>query len=414
MAYEYDYRPNRHTRPVSVHEPEKDVKVTTDKPEVTNPSFETCSENVDGDVEASEQPSEGGMNEPIKSDSEGTPTEVDGVKVYELETRPGGCDIRRPVPKPNLQDDDVEYANVSTNKLNQLDVPSAPIPGEDESYGMSEGGLFTLIGWGFCAIVVLWMLSIASPFLANALTQHGWRLWASLFIGCAPVLFVLGLLVCAALRFRKVPRVEQLDAASFTNKAELQRRLVAQYLDKFPVPEQYVANNDFTCGGGNRTGEEVIRCLWRLKSEMPDSRGWLVEFDRLQRMQDERAKEIIGKTWKLVAIKTAASPWKIVDMIAVIYNSTVMITKLAKLYNRRTSSQTAFRLVCRWIINIYIAGEMGEVAQGATEWASANDLISATYKPLAGFIGKVAEGGANAFLVYRLGCRAMTYFRPLV
>ena len=130
-------------------------------------------------------------------------------------------------------------------------------------------------------------------------------------------------------------------------------------------------------------------------------------------MQDERAKEIIGKTWKLVAIKTAASPWKIVDMIAVVYNSTVMITKLAKLYNRRTSSRAAFRLVCRWIINIYIAGEMGEVAQGATEWASASDLISATYKPLAGFVGKIAEGGANAFLVYRLGCRAMTYFRPL-
>ena len=131
-------------------------------------------------------------------------------------------------------------------------------------------------------------------------------------------------------------------------------------------------------------------------------------------MQDERAREIICKTWKLVAIKTAASPWKIVDMLAVVYNSTVMITRLAKLYNRRIYGSAGFRLVCRWIVNIYIAGEMGDAARGAVEWASANELISATYKPLAGFIGKIAEGGANAFLVYRLGNRAMEYLRPLV
>ena len=56
---------------------------------------------------------------------------------------------------------------------------------------------------------------------------------------------------------------------------------------------------------------------------------------------------------------------------------------------------------------------MGEAMQGAVEWASARDFISATYKPLAGLFGKVAEGGANALLVYRLGCRAMTFFRPL-
>ena len=65
-------------------------------------------------------------------------------------------------------------------------------------------------------------------------------------------------------------------------------------------------------------------------------------------------------------------------------------------------------------MNIYIAGEAGDVTQGAVEWASANDLISSTYKPLAGLVGKIAEGGANAFLVYRLGCMAMEYFRPLV
>ena len=84
----------------------------------------------------------------------------------------------------------------------------------------------------------------------------------------------------------------------------------------------------------------------------------------------------------------------------------------------------SYRAWCRWMQResatpaspwkiVDIAGEMGEATQGAVEWAGANELISATCKPLAGLVGKVAEGGANAFLVYRLGCRAMDAFRPL-
>jgi uncharacterized membrane protein YcjF (UPF0283 family) len=100
-------------------------------------------------------------------------------------------------------------------------------------------------------------------------------------------------------------------------------------------------------------------------------------------------------------------------MIAVVYNSTNMVVRLARIYNRRVSGSAAFRLVCRWIVNIYIAGKAGDVARGPVEGGGANDLISSTYKPLAGLIGKLAEGGANAFLVYRLGCRAMESFRAL-
>ena len=103
---------------------------------------------------------------------------------------------------------------------------------------------------------------------------------------------------------------------------------------------------------------------------------------------------------------------KIVDMAAVVYNSTVMITRLAKLYNRRASGRAAFRLACRWIVNIYIAGELGDMAQDASEWTA--DLVSGTLKPLAGVLGKAAEGGANGLLVRRLGLRAIAEFRPLI
>ena len=289
--------------------------------------------------------------------------------------------------------------------------------GAEEPQG-SSSGVLAFLGWACCLVVVLWIVSVSAPFLANALALQGWRSWASLALALLPSLFVLCVMVWVLARFRKVPRIDQFSEAAFVgNSDELQDRLTVQYLRHFSDPQRYAVENGFVEKGNVTDDVPIVDCLKRLKGELPSnssgSDGWLYLFREFQRMQDERAKEIVGNTWKLVAIKTAASPWKIVDMIAVIYNSTVMIAKLARLYNRRTSSNAAFRLACRWFINIYIAGEMGDAAQGAVEWASASNLISATYKPLAGFVGKIAEGGANAFLVYRLGSRAIAYFRPL-
>lgn len=337
--------------------------------------------------------------------------DADSGSAFEFESRPGGCDIRPPRQKPVMETDGAEYAYVIPDEADAA-RPGA-WGGRSESRAPGPGGLLTSAGVLLGAILAMWVFAVSSPFLANALTLHGWRFFLALILGCLPAAAALGAMAYAAARFRKIPRVEQLSASAFPNKAELQRRLASLYIGRFPDPERYAADNGFADGEGDRTRAEVVACLNRLRTSAADSRGWLIEFDRLQSMQDRRADEIIRRTWQLVAIKTAASPWKIVDMIAVIYNSTVMVTRLARLYNRRTSRPAALRLVCRWFINIFIAGEMGDATQGAVEWASANDLISSTYKPLAGFVGRIAEGGANAFLIYRLGCRAKLYFRAL-
>ncbi len=332
---------------------------------------------------------------------------------YEVERRQGGCDIRRPAPPPVFQDDEARYEDVAAREGGRLRLDGGGGVGRAAPRDERAGGLFAFLGGCVAALVAVWVYSVSAPFLAAALTLHGWRLWVSVALACAPALLVLALLASALVRLRRLPRLVQLEADAFTNKAELQRLLADAYLARFPDPERYAADNGFAGGAGDRARQEVVGCLRRLRGTVADSRGWLIEFARFQELQDGRAKEIVARAWKLVAIKTAASPWKIVDMLAVIYNSTVMIVRLARLYNRRVSRPAAFRLACRWIVNIYIAGEMGDATQGAVEWAGANELISATYKPLAGLVGKVAEGGANAFLVYRLGLRAMDAFRPL-
>ena len=140
---------------------------------------------------------------------------------FEVAGRQGDCDIRRPVPKPILQDDDARYEDISARAEGRARLGGGEV-GPEEKREAKASGVFSALGWSVAALVVLWLFAVSAPFLANALTQHGWRLWASLLIGCIPLAFVLGLLVYAALRFRKLPRVEQLRAASYTNKAELQ------------------------------------------------------------------------------------------------------------------------------------------------------------------------------------------------
>lgn len=279
-------------------------------------------------------------------------------------------------------------------------------------------GILPVLGWLCCFAAVLWVCSVSSPFLANALVLDGWRFWASLVLGLLPFAFVAGVMIFALSRFRRIPGVEQFTEAAFADDPdELKDRLVVRYLRHFDDPLRYAIVNGFVAESDATDDVPVVDCLKRLKGELPancsGSDGWLHLFKDFQRMQDERAKEIAANTWKLVAIKTAASPWKIVDMLAVVYNSTAMLVKIAKVYNRRTSRRESLRLAFRWIVNIYVAGEMGEMAQGAADWAAANDFISAACKPLASFAGKLAEGGANALLVHRLGRRAIEYFRAL-
>lgn len=293
-----------------------------------------------------------------------------------------------------------------------------PLNDNRESPDNPSIGCLSLLGWVCCLIAILWIVTVSSPFLASALTLHGWRLWTSLFLAMLPSAIVIGIATYALMKFRKIPSFMQLSETSFaSNLDELQYKLTVGYLAKITDPRSYAIENGFVRKNNVSDDIPIVDSLRRLKGEIPSlcsgSDGWIYLFKDFQRKQDEQAKEIVASTWKLIAIKTAASPWKIVDIIAVIYNSTIMVAKLAKLYNRQTSRQDAFRLVCRWIINIYIAGEIGDAVQRGVEWANANDLMSSTYKPLASMLGKVAEGGANAFLVYRLGRHAMECFRPL-
>jgi uncharacterized membrane protein YcjF (UPF0283 family) len=285
-------------------------------------------------------------------------------------------------------------------------------------------GFSTLLGWGIGILVVVWMYALAAPFLANAITLHGWRLVLSLCMGLLPPAIGAATVGYAFWRLRHIPHAAQIreDAgdASF-----LWDTLKTQYLLHLPADMQAIDVYIQTNGLKDTAAKKLLVHLQGIEPvRWPNSQAKVEEFKQFQALQNSRAQEIIFQTAKYVGVKTAASPWKIVDMLAVLYHSSRMVWRLALLYNRQATPRAAFGLACRWFVNLYIAGEADRVAKEVGNAAqsfvakefgdSVPDWLHAVLGPLVKYAGKFAEGSLNAFLVWRLGQHAMKSFQFLV
>lgn len=272
-------------------------------------------------------------------------------------------------------------------------------------------GILSLVSWTALLLLLLWLFSLSAPFLLDALTLEGWRFWASLALGILPFASVAILALCVYVRFCQLPKFKQLKKTPSMTDARLRELLKSRYLAKFPDAAKYVRDNAFAQGGKAARARQVLESLKRLRGESDgsysDSTGWLMEFKQFQAYQDELAKDIISRTCGQVGLLTAASPWKLGDRLVVAYHAGIMIVRLSRIYNRQIPGLAAFRLACRWIIDIYVAGELGELA------AASMPSILSSFPLLGGILSKTAEGGVNAALVINLGRKAMDYFRPL-
>ena len=343
-----------------------------------------------------------------------------------LDPRAGGP-IIQPPPLPPVEIDEKEVVEAG---------PSSPGP-SPEAAGKGDAakdagadssipfGFLPLLGWGIGILVAAWMYALAAPFLANAITLHGWRLALSLCMGLLPPAIGVAVVGYAFWRIRRVPRVGQIRESDYGDASSLWERLKTRCLPRLPadIPaiDAYVRENGMECTDAKKLLSHlqgIVPVRW------PNSRAKVEEFKRFQALQNSRARDIILRCAKYVGVKTAASPWKIVDVLAVLYHSSRMIWRLSRLYNRQASPRAAFGLACRWFVNLYIAGEAGVVAKEAGIAArsfvskefgdSVPDWLPAVLGPLAKYAGKLAEGSLNAFLVWRLGHHAMDSFRFLV
>ena len=324
--------------------------------------------------------------------------------------RAGDDDIRPAVPPAH---------EVSVDRAPDAswdDLPPLPEPAGDRI----RWSPFPFLVRAALAVFFVWFYCQLLPAFRWVMSCEGWRFYAALGATLVPVLVLTWVLLRALLLFRRLPPITQLEEGKMDGLA-LKRRIQKRYLAKLPPARDYAARCGF------RDAERVCALLDGLRggeSLHSDETGWLDDFRRFQALQDARAKEIVSRACKLIALKTAASPWRLVDMFCVFYNSTRMVCDLAVVYNRRMSRANAFRLVCRWCAAIYVSGELGSIMEStakkggeyAADMLGSGDLMSGVAQSmpvLAKVAGKAIEGGVNAYFAYRMGRRAIESFRVL-
>lgn len=336
-------------------------------------------------------------------------------------TRAGDDDLRPSRPSDEILNNrpEVEMPRNQVQKVLEPSDASSEHPQERNAV-YEKYGLLKLVAYACVAIVAIWLLgSFGSVLHSIAISESISEMLVFVAIFVIEVSVVWYVIYFAKKTFAKLPEVVQLHRKGQSDQT-LAKQLRNDYILLFPEPGQYAKF------AGIDKNDEVLQLLVRLRDhKYADSAGFMNEYDQFQAALDKRASGVIKKYAKLIGLKTAASPWKAVDIIAVFFNSTLMVCDIASVYHRKVSRQTAFRLVVRWFINIYISGELGQVAEGAadaiakgtSEWLG-EEGISAILQPavplLAKFGGKIAEGGINAYLAYRLGRWASEYFKELV
>lgn len=327
-----------------------------------------------------------------------------------VDMREGDGDIRPYVPPPRR----VSVSGAPDAAWDAL----PPVPEQTDE--RVRWTFIPFLAWGVAGVFFIWLYCQLLPLVRIALSYEGWRLYVALAVVLVPVLVLAALVARALLLFRRLPPIPQLTVADMDG-LELKHRLQRRYLAKLPASSEYVRRCRF------KEPELVRGLLDGLRSESSlhsDETGWLDEFRRFQALQDARAKEIVSRCCKLIALKTAAIPWRVLDMLCVFYNSTRMVSELAAVYNRRMSRADAFRLVCRWCAAIYVSGELGAIMESsaqaggeyAADWLDDGDLMAGVAQSmpvLAKLAGKAVEGGVNAYFAYRMGRRAIAAFRAL-
>lgn len=287
--------------------------------------------------------------------------------------------------------------------------------------GEKGDSLFGYLAVVLAALIGLWVAAQIMSLFASAQSMSGIPGLVATAFAWTVLALAIGVVLRGVWLLRRLPDVPKVEAADYADKPEKFRAVLQHgYLARIGNAEEYVTKAGFD----EKDAREVVELIGRLRSGGHKDQDWLREMRQFQERQDDRAGEIINKSMGLIAVKTAASPWKIVDSLAVFYVSSMMIYEIARVYNRRATRVGAMRLAGMWAFNIYVAREMNGVAEGgvgvvtgaAGRLMKPNGLTGAIASslPLVGKIAsKAVEGGANALFARFLGKRAIREFQPV-
>lgn len=148
---------------------------------------------------------------------------------------------------------------------------------------------------------------------------------------------------------------------------------------------------------------------------------WLGRFrGRFQRILDKAAEKRTTKYASNVGWSTAATPFAVIDKAIVLYSCMALIKELMSIYGLRPTFGQTTTILARSILQTYLSGELQEVSERGTDtvWdeiaEKGSEMIGTTVGDLAGqILPKLAEGGINGVLIWRLGKRAISLLQPV-
>jgi len=155
-------------------------------------------------------------------------------------------------------------------------------------------------------------------------------------------------------------------------------------------------------------------CRLLTKPRPIEDAAWLEAFEATVRQPlDGLAKETIWRYGRLIGVKTAVSPFPLVDSLAVLYNNFLLLGDLSLLYGRRLSRHEIIVLLWVIIFQVFVATQSQELFDSVAEEMS-QTIQSGLARNIAGYIApKVAEGTLHAMVTWRIGKRAQRLLRPV-
>lgn len=270
----------------------------------------------------------------------------------------------------------------------------------------------------FAAVLGLYVYAAVLQFWAQVSHYHvllQMPVWLLLGIVVALIFYALIRLAAVWMQLSKSPQTA-LEQATLVD-AELARAALTQYLEgliQFSQSQEHQWKSQWK--ESPESAEVLLKDCRKLMSVRHiTTEAWLEEFqDNISRPLDEAAKKRVRFYWKSVGIKTAISPFPLIDAAAVLYSNFLMIGDLAILYGRRLPRHEVFVLLWAIMFQVFVAAHAQEVLDSASEDIAAS-IESSTARGVVGFFApKVAEGVVHALITNRIGNRALRILKPVV
>ncbi len=255
-------------------------------------------------------------------------------------------------------------------------------------------------------------------------------------ITCLTILAVFAArLLSLFVRLRRNEQISTVQLKELSGRAELRalvqrdkvtaKKNLEAYLQCYPLDERHTQDSL----GMFRLDEETTKTLRDARTflldrdRFADYDSWLKSFqDCFQGKLQEAANKVVRDWMKLVGIQTALSPKGWLDSVIVLYCSYGMIGDLCRLYNLRMTGPGIIRLLAFSLFNSYAAGQIEDFAESVDLDSLAQSVDLDTFFDAAHglggglvkkFLPKVADGTANALLIFKLGHATIALLQPI-